>query len=89
MTATKRWNVEISIDEHENRTRAEARLVRPDGSHLRATGTARLNPHDANVPEIGDELAAARALSELAHRLLHTAADDIESVTAQPAYLDH
>jgi hypothetical protein len=32
------------------------------------------------VPEIGDELAAARALSQLAHALLEAAAEDISSV---------
>jgi hypothetical protein len=29
------------------------------------------------VPEIGDELAAGRALSDLAHHLLDVAADDV------------
>lgn len=36
-----------------------------------------MNPQDADVPEIGDELAAARALSQLAHTLLDTVAGDI------------
>ncbi len=88
MTAAKRWNIEVSIDEHENKTRAVARLVTADRPGLRGVGTARLNPIDRNVPEIGDELAAARALSELAHHLLHAAADDIETVTAEPARLE-
>jgi Domain of unknown function (DUF1876) len=88
MTATKIWSVEIIIDEHENRTRAQARLV-TDGTDHTGKGSARLNPGDRNVPMIGDELAAARALSELAHRLLHAAADDIESVTAEPAHLHY
>jgi hypothetical protein len=35
------------------------------------------------VPEIGDELAAARTLSELSHQQLDTAAEDIEQVTHQ------
>ena len=41
-------------------------------------GTARRNPHDSNVPVIGDELAAARALSSLSHLLLETAVDKLE-----------
>jgi len=45
---------------------------------------ARCSPSDQNVPEIGDELATARALSELAHKLLDTAAKDIEAVTHAP-----
>ena len=48
---------------------------------MSGTGTARLNPSDRDVPEIGDELATSRALSDLAHRLLHAAAEDIEDLT--------
>jgi hypothetical protein len=35
------------------------------------------------VPEIGDELAVARALSDLGHRLLVTTAGDIQQVTGE------
>lgn len=82
----KHWTVEIAIDEHESRTRARARL-HGAGSDLVGVGLARLNPADSNVPEIGDELATSRALSDLAHRLLDVTADDIESVTHEPAQL--
>ncbi|MFD8496064.1 DUF1876 domain-containing protein [Amycolatopsis sp. NPDC059657] len=84
----KRWTVDIFIDEHENRTRAKARLHNQDETGLVGIGTARLNPADVNVPEIGDELAVARALNELAHRLLDAAADDLEGVTRQPVHLE-
>jgi len=40
------------------------------------------------VPEIGDELAASRALADLAHQLLDAAATDIEGVTHVPAALN-
>lgn len=88
MTATKHWNVDIYIDEHEDTTRAEARLHTRDDTQLTGLGTARRNPHDVDVPEIGDEVAAARALGDLSRKLLHTAAEDIEDVTHQPAHLD-
>jgi len=88
MGTTKRWNVEIFIDEHDGSTRAEARLKTADTTHLVGTGTARRNPRDVEVPEIGDELAAARALSELAHQLLDAAADDIEAITQRQVHLD-
>ncbi len=78
----KQWTVEIEIDEHEHRTRAKAKLEWKD-KHLVGTGLARLNPTDTNIPEIGDELAAARALSDLAHKLLEETASDIEAVTHQ------
>jgi len=85
----KNWRVDIIIDEHDTRTRATARLHTTERTGLVGIGTARLNPADTNVPEIGDELAAARALSDLAHRLLDSAAGDIEEVTHQPAHLRH
>lgn len=85
MSTAKKWSVELLIDEHEGRTRAEARLHTQDPTHLVGVGTARLNPADQDVPEIGDELAASRALADLAHRLLDTAANDIEGVAGTPA----
>lgn len=84
---TKTWSVEILIGEQDGRTHAEARLHTNDQTALTASGTARLNPSDRDVPEIGDELATARALSHLAHRLLDTAADDLEGVTEERAVL--
>ncbi|MER7456027.1 DUF1876 domain-containing protein [Micromonospora sp. NPDC126480] len=89
MMHTKKWTVEIVIDEHddERRTHAEARLRTGDRTRLRGEGHARRNPADREVPEVGDELAAARALSDLAHRLLDAAADDIENLTHRPARL--
>jgi Domain of unknown function (DUF1876) len=86
MTEQKRWTVEIDIDEHEGRTRAVARLPLHAGQVV-GVGLARLNPADRDVPEIGDELAVARALSELSHRLLEAAAENIEQITQQPAHL--
>jgi hypothetical protein len=86
MHDTKHWNVAIEIDEHDGRTRAVARL-RTDDAELTGVGLARLSPTDRDVPEIGDELATARALSELSHHLLDTAADDIQRITHQPTHL--
>lgn len=87
MPMMKRWTVEIYIDEDEGRTYAEARLHSDADTHLVGVGRARLNPADDDVPEIGDELAVARALSDLGGRLLLTASNDIEWVTRTPANL--
>lgn len=84
---TKSWTVQIDIGEHEGTTRATAHLRTGDQTSLTGTGSARLNPADPNVPEIGDELAAARALSHLAHVLLEAAADDISGVLHKPVDL--
>jgi len=82
MTTARTWTVEIFIDEHEDqrRTHAEARLRTRDDTNLKGEGTAMRNPSDDEVPEIGDELAAARALADLSHRLLEAAAEDIEQL---------
>jgi hypothetical protein len=89
MISSRRWRVDISIDEHddERTTRAEARLQTNDRTDLVGRGTAHRNPADSDVPEIGDELAVARALSELAHELLHSAASDIEQITHERVHL--
>ncbi|MFI5615786.1 DUF1876 domain-containing protein [Amycolatopsis sp. NPDC051903] len=83
------WHVDLFLGEEEGRTHARARLTTGAATKLEALGTARLNPADRNVPEIGDELAAARALSALAHQLLDVAAGDIEGVTHEPVRLEH
>ncbi len=89
MTEAKHWTIDVYIDEHEQQTRAVARLHNRDETSLVGTGLARLNPADANIPEIGDELATARALSDLAGRLLEATVTDIEAVTHRPAHLTH
>ncbi|WP_214370544.1 DUF1876 domain-containing protein [Pseudonocardia sp. H11422] len=86
MDNVTQWTVSIDIDEHDGRTRAVARLHTHDSDRLVGVGLARLSPEDRDVPKIGDELAVARALSELSHRLLSTAADDIEGATGSPAH---
>ena len=50
-------------------------------------GLARRNPDDQEVTQIGEEIAAARALSDLAHQLLSGAAGQIEGITHQRADL--
>jgi hypothetical protein len=89
MIAMKRWRVDVFVGEQDGNTYAEARLHTELGDNLLGVGRARLNPNDYDVPEIGDEIAVARALSDLGHRLLITAAQDIEQITAEPVRLTH
>jgi hypothetical protein len=88
MFTAKRWTVELFIDEHDGHTYAEARLRSDTDEPLVGVGRAALNPADRDVPEIGDELAAARALSDLGHRLLLAVAADIDALAAEDAHLD-
>jgi len=84
----KDWAVEISIDEHEGHTRAKARLRGRDQESV-GVGLAKLNPADREVADIGDELAVAPALADLARRLMSVTAHDIEAVTNQPVTTLH
>ncbi|NHD16842.1 MULTISPECIES: DUF1876 domain-containing protein [Actinopolyspora] len=86
MIATEQWVVTVYIDERDDRTRAEARLMKRGEPELRGNGIAHRNPRDVNVPEIGAELAASRALSQLADQLLDVSAADVERSTGQPAH---
>jgi hypothetical protein len=78
MTRTATWHIEIFLYEDEDRSRAEAVLRASAGTELRHEGIAWRNPKDTDVPEIGEELASARALSGLAHNLFEAAVADIE-----------
>ncbi len=86
MTAIDSWPVEISLREEDVKTLAKAQLT-TGRSDLTGHGLARRNPDDQEVTQIGEEVAAARALSDLAHQLLSDAAEQIESITHQRAHL--
>lgn len=73
----KVWSIEVLLDETADETQAEA-VLQLDGLRHAGWGRARRNPEDPDVPRVGEELAAARALSDLAHRLLDAAARTIE-----------
>jgi hypothetical protein len=76
---TRTWHVEVYLYEQEGRTLAEAVLRTDAGTELRHEGTARTNPGDRDIPEIGDELAACRALSGLARDLLEATIADVQA----------
>jgi hypothetical protein len=71
------WTIEVLLEETEDRTDAQAILEIGAERHA-GWGRARRNPADPEVPKIGEELATARALSDLAHKLLDAAARAIE-----------
>ena len=83
----KTWHVEVFIDEDADRTSARAVLHTGLPTHVQGRGVTRRSPDDVDVPEIGDEVAVARALHELADRLLGTAARDIGAIEDGPVRL--
>jgi len=84
-----KWIIELSFEEDDKRTAATARLTTPGSPELRGHGYARRNPEDRPVPQIGEEVAAARALTDLAHHLLDQAGHRIESWEGHAVRLDH
>lgn len=80
----KSLHLDVKVDEHEKRTRAKVRLSWR-GTKLVGVGLARLDPADEPVAAIGDELALARALVDLAHQLFELTVTDVEAATGKPA----
>ncbi|MXM65962.1 DUF1876 domain-containing protein [Streptomyces sp. HUCO-GS316] len=81
MPHTVEWKVRLHLFEEEGSTKA--RVVLDTGTTvLTGHGTAHRNPVDADVPEIGEELAAGRALHDLGRQLVEVAERDIEHAGA-------
>ena len=87
MTMVDHGPVDVTLHEEGREPRAEAHRTRNDGIKVPGHGLARRNPDDRKVTEIGEEIAAARALSDLAHKLLSAAAGEIETITHERAHL--
>jgi hypothetical protein len=71
------WPITIVFTEDDRTTRADA-LLDVAGRHYHGWGQARRSPGDPDVPRIGEEVAAARALRRLAEQLLGDAEEEIE-----------
>lgn len=80
------WTAEVVFTEDADRTRADIRL-RADGQEYHGWGRAKRNPDDPDIPAVGEELATARALSDLAHQLIQQAAEMIEGFEGHPVRL--
>ena len=77
------WRVDVSFTEDGDRTRADA-VLELAGQRFHGFGRAKRAPQDPSVPVIGEELAAARALSHLSHELLEAAVERIEGFEGHP-----
>ena len=83
MQHTAQWKVDLFLTEEDGTTTARA-VMDTGTTSMEGHGVARCSPMDRDIPEIGDELAAGRAMRDLAHRLLSTAQRDIEDMNAPP-----
>jgi hypothetical protein len=77
------WSVTVSFTEDGDRTRADA-ILELASHRFHGFGQAKRAPQDPSVPVIGQDLAAARALSDLSHKLLEAAAERIGSFEGRP-----
>ena len=83
MAKTTEWPVRLVLTEEDGTTRARAELDTGTRT-LTGHGRARCNPADPDVPVIGDELAAGRAMKVLAGQLIKLADRDLAGVGAAP-----
>ena len=72
------WKITFKIEEDDDCCDITAHLTAGDRA-LSGFGRARRNPSDPLVPQIGEELATARALQDLAHHLI----DDVQQMIEQ------
>ena len=79
-------DIGISFDEDRDHTVAEVTLTMRDATFT-GIGRARRHPGDPNVPLVGEELAAARALADISHKLLDGAAEAISEREGRPAHI--
>jgi len=87
MNTDNSWSMAVFVAEIDGETDAEAYLTRADSRNFSGRGKAKLNPADQDVAMIGEEIAIARALSDLSHKLLHSAAVGVETMTHEKARL--
>jgi len=80
------WPITVVFTEEERMTRADVVLDVGD-RHYHGFGRAKRSPTDPEVPRIGEEVAASRALSHLAHQLLDAAAEEIGEFEHRPVTL--
>jgi len=66
------FHVALRVDEDTTNTLVFAEMDMR-GDHFESVGRARRSPEDRSMPIVGEELAAARALGDLAHQVMESA----------------
>jgi hypothetical protein len=70
------WRVDVVFTEDGDVTLADA-VVDVGGSHYHGWGRARRNPADPDLRRLGEQVAAARALSDLSVQLRRATSEEI------------
>lgn len=80
------WPMHVVFTENDDATRADV-VLDLSGHHYHGWGRARRCPTDPDIPRIGEEIAAARALNRLARQLLDAAAGEIGELEGHPVWV--
>lgn len=80
------WHIEVEFEEDAHRTRAAALVRLSDGTEVRAHGYASRHPSDEDQQRVGEEIAGARALNEVAMKLLTKAHEEIDEASGRSSY---
>lgn len=83
MTHAEEWKVGVYLIEEGGTTKARA-VLDSGTTMMVGRGTAHRSPQDAEVPAIGDELAASRAMRDLAGQLMRAADRDLAAMGTVP-----
>ncbi|MEU5388099.1 MULTISPECIES: DUF1876 domain-containing protein [Kitasatospora] len=78
------WHIEMEFEEDGDRTKAAALVRLADGSELRGHGYSTRHHDDSPQLRVGEEVAGARALNDLAMQLLTKAHEEVAQPTADP-----
>ncbi|MFD0019618.1 DUF1876 domain-containing protein [Streptomyces sp. NPDC058382] len=78
------WTVRVDLSEEDGATKAEA-VLDTGTAKLTGHGVARCSPQDPDVPTIGDELAASRAMRDVAAQLMSVADRELGEAGAGPS----
>ncbi|MEU2233601.1 DUF1876 domain-containing protein [Streptomyces vietnamensis] len=80
------WHVEMEFKEEGDRTRAAAMVRLSDGTECRGHGTASRHPSDPEQLRVGEEIAGARALMDIASQMLQKAHKEIDEVSGRTSH---
>jgi len=78
------WHIEMEFQEDGDRTKAVALVRLADGTEVRAHGYSTRHHADSPQLRVGEEVAGARALNDLAMQLLTKAHDELKEGTSAP-----
>jgi hypothetical protein len=79
--------MDVVLDSDTSTTRARLELAAPGGTKFVGIGLVHGGPRGSHLPAVAEELALARALSDLTEELLEAVATDIESESIEPLRL--